>query len=1080
MGAEQSAARDVCRRQDPAGASHPGSGAEPQLPGLAARFKGMQAALGSSSAPVRALGRRLGMEVLDGLCMRPGQGPEEGVAAAEATQEGTPLPPATPGAAADAKGRATGAAGGGDAGQLRMPDAGSFAEAVATELGASEGSSGRDLLLLHLDLDDLMAQAAGGAGRAEANGASAAAAETAGEAGNAPGKAGREATATTAATTVAADDVRWDAGCEALEWLDALLRGLLARPDIRERTLLALSFEFLGLGRVEADLASPLLVVRRLPGVVRRDRAERLSYREALAAGGQGAILADRLLPEVAYKVCCILFLTERIRPKAGAEEELDEGAAGAPQPPQQPGGRRRGSAGMQRRPYLVRRRGAAAGDGPPAQLVSTHPAAVRQGSFAGPVWLVPATLWARGQAATEWPPPTQGPAAVATKYHATLLRPGPGPGMAAAGGSGGGGVGGGAATAGGSAGRASVQGGEAAGAPGAGAGAGALLVLVPERGGRGAKASAGSGPAASARGGPPALVVPLEGASVDLMRDVLGGRSPWSRRFPLQLSHPSRPLLHGESTLYLFAESGSAKEQWHAALRAVLAPASSLAATQQLYDHYCRHMASLQLVPPPPVPPDLAVPARPAGAPPVQQPLTGGAYRPSAGGRGAPAVAAAAPPPPKQKPAPTPTAGAAGAPSKDRQRPPPAAARGAALGEPSAAPAPRPRGRNPFGFILSRFGRGPSRGAATTASGGAPGGSVPPSTAPSVVGLSLSPGATPRQISAADLGSLGAAAGLGDGLQPLSAKAATTSAFAYPRSPRHARSVSVPEILLGDGDDYGGAAERDGAAASGDGGGAGGDRPSRLRTEPPEYSGLSDIFTACSYSGRASRAGVLLVRAQVALAAPQEQQRAKAAAKAAEDARRAEERAARERERAEAQQRRQAEQAQARQAKERDRTLKQTRSAKSLQDLAAATLAAAAADPGARALVDVLHGLNMVLVRIGFELLRRRGFEAWLARLIQNKLDAARRPGFLHRLQLKRFDLGCSAPQLRDVRAVAGPNNLAPGSATSPQLALQVVWVGNASAAISTKIDFDQSASPRAAAGPPTPAPAAASGASG
>ena len=38
-----------------------------------------------------------------------------------------------------------------------------------------------------------------------------------------------------------------------------------------------------------------------------------------------------------------------------------------------------------------------------------------------------------------------------------------------------------------------------------------------------------------------------------------------------------------------------------------------------------------------------------------------------------------------------------------------------------------------------------------------------------------------------------------------------------------------------------------------------------------------------------------------------------------------------------------------------------------------------------------------------------------------QSKLDAARLPGFLHRLVLEGFDLGCSAPQLRDMRAVSG-----------------------------------------------------------
>lgn len=70
---------------------------------------------------------------------------------------------------------------------------------------------------------------------------------------------------------------------------------------------------------------------------------------------------------------------------------------------------------------------------------------------------------------------------------------------------------------------------------------------------------------------------------------------------------------------------------------------------------------------------------------------------------------------------------------------------------------------------------------------------------------------------------------------------------------------------------------------------------------------------------------------------------------------------------------------------------------------------------------MEGLFGLNMLLVRIGFELLRRRGFSGWLHRLIQAKLERVRRPGFLDKLLLRRLDLGFSAPQLRNIRAVAG-----------------------------------------------------------
>ncbi len=81
----------------------------------------------------------------------------------------------------------------------------------------------------------------------------------------------------------------------ALSVLDSADLPLIKRP--------VQSFELLGMARVEADLQAPVLVARRLPGVIRRDRAERLGYKEALTAGGMGTILLDRLLPDVAYKI---------------------------------------------------------------------------------------------------------------------------------------------------------------------------------------------------------------------------------------------------------------------------------------------------------------------------------------------------------------------------------------------------------------------------------------------------------------------------------------------------------------------------------------------------------------------------------------------------------------------------------------------------------------------------------------------------------------------------------------------------------------------------------------------------------
>lgn len=65
------------------------------------------------------------------------------------------------------------------------------------------------------------------------------------------------------------------------------------------------SFELRGLEDVGPCVQrdAPLLTLRRLPGVVRRDRAERLSVKDALAWAGLGPVLAERLLPELAYKI---------------------------------------------------------------------------------------------------------------------------------------------------------------------------------------------------------------------------------------------------------------------------------------------------------------------------------------------------------------------------------------------------------------------------------------------------------------------------------------------------------------------------------------------------------------------------------------------------------------------------------------------------------------------------------------------------------------------------------------------------------------------------------------------------------
>lgn len=132
--------------------------------------------------------------------------------------------------------------------------------------------------------------------------------------------------------------------CACVEWLDALVQQLNAQPGTREQLLLVVvlgsggapltasgsllrpgggsvqqaggggtarsgglrprqSFELCKDKAVAVDLAAPLLMAQRLPAVVRVDGCAHLSLADTAKQGGAGAILAERLLPELAYKL---------------------------------------------------------------------------------------------------------------------------------------------------------------------------------------------------------------------------------------------------------------------------------------------------------------------------------------------------------------------------------------------------------------------------------------------------------------------------------------------------------------------------------------------------------------------------------------------------------------------------------------------------------------------------------------------------------------------------------------------------------------------------------------------------------
>jgi hypothetical protein len=63
------------------------------------------------------------------------------------------------------------------------------------------------------------------------------------------------------------------------------------------------SWQQLAGAEIAVDDRRPLLCLRRLPGVIRRDSCSRFSLAECCSSTGVLGLLADRLIPEVAYKL---------------------------------------------------------------------------------------------------------------------------------------------------------------------------------------------------------------------------------------------------------------------------------------------------------------------------------------------------------------------------------------------------------------------------------------------------------------------------------------------------------------------------------------------------------------------------------------------------------------------------------------------------------------------------------------------------------------------------------------------------------------------------------------------------------
>ena len=137
--------------------------------------------------------------------------------------------------------------------------------------------------------------------------------------------------------TAAGADAQYVDTCEAVAWVDELVRHVNAQPGIRDGLLLAVllssggallptgllqpggtgsggigsadtlrprqSWQLREDKPVAIDAGAPILAVQRLPAVVRVDACSALSLAQCAARGGNGAIQAERLIPELAYKL---------------------------------------------------------------------------------------------------------------------------------------------------------------------------------------------------------------------------------------------------------------------------------------------------------------------------------------------------------------------------------------------------------------------------------------------------------------------------------------------------------------------------------------------------------------------------------------------------------------------------------------------------------------------------------------------------------------------------------------------------------------------------------------------------------
>jgi len=85
-------------------------------------------------------------------------------------------------------------------------------------------------------------------------------------------------------------------------------------------------------------------------------------------------------------------------------------------------------------------------------------------------------------------------------------------------------------------------------------------------------------------------MKVELEGCRTRLVRESIGSKSIWWRKSPIEVSHPSRCLYQGCSTIFMFCMNGSDKEQWVLALNRFLDKGDEIKVLEQLYKRYSKN----------------------------------------------------------------------------------------------------------------------------------------------------------------------------------------------------------------------------------------------------------------------------------------------------------------------------------------------------------------------------------------------------------------------------------------------------------------------------------------------------------